>query len=84
MITALVEMRISASPACRQKLIGPPPLSPRLTERLLTIQAIAAAAAHATEGVDVNGDLFASEDYRRHLAVVYAKRAIALAIERAS
>jgi len=47
-------------------------------------QAIAAAAAHATEGVDVNGDLFASEDYRRHLAVVYAKRAIALAIERAS
>ena len=46
-------------------------------------QAIADAAAHATEGVDINGDLFASEDYRRHLAVVYAKRAIALAIERA-
>lgn len=46
-------------------------------------QAIADVAAHATEGVDINGDLFASEDYRRHLAVVYAKRAIALAIERA-
>ncbi len=46
-------------------------------------QAIADAAAHATEGVEINGDLFASEDYRRHLAVVYAKRAIALAIERA-
>jgi carbon-monoxide dehydrogenase medium subunit len=47
-------------------------------------QAIADAAAHATEGVDINGDLFASEDYRRHLAVVYAKRAIKLAIERAA
>ena len=46
-------------------------------------QAIVDAAAHATEGVDVNGDLFASEDYRRHLAVVYTKRAIGLAIERA-
>ena len=46
-------------------------------------QAIVDAAAHATEDVDVNGDLFASEDYRRHLAVVYTKRAIGLAIERA-
>jgi len=33
--------------------------------------------------VDVNGDLFASEDYRRHLAAVYTKRAIAIASERA-
>ena len=46
-------------------------------------QAIVDAAAHATEDVDVNGDLFASEDYRRHLAVVYTKRAIGLAIGRA-
>jgi carbon-monoxide dehydrogenase medium subunit len=42
-------------------------------------QASANAAAHATDDVDVNGDLFASEDYRRHLAVVYTKRAIAVA-----
>jgi carbon-monoxide dehydrogenase medium subunit len=46
-------------------------------------QAIANAAAQATDGVDINGDLFASEDYRRHLAAVYAKRAIAAASERA-
>lgn len=46
-------------------------------------QASANAAAHATDDVDVNGDLFASEDYRRHLAVVYAKRAIAVASARA-
>jgi aerobic carbon-monoxide dehydrogenase medium subunit len=37
---------------------------------------IQSAAAHATEGTDVNGDLFASADYRRHLAEVYTRRAI--------
>jgi carbon-monoxide dehydrogenase medium subunit len=46
-------------------------------------QATANAAAHATDGVDVNGDLFASEDYRRHLAAVFTRRAIAAASERA-
>lgn len=44
---------------------------------------IQSAAAHATEGEDVNGDLFASADYRRHLAEVYTKRAIEAAIKRA-
>ena len=43
----------------------------------------ASAAAHATDDVDINGDLFASEDYRRHLAVVFTKRALAAARERA-
>ena len=46
-------------------------------------QAIANAAAHATDGIDISGDLFASEIYRRHLAQVYAKRAITAASERA-
>ena len=41
---------------------------------------IAAAAAHAADGVDINGDLFASADYRRHLATVYTGRAIAEAM----
>jgi len=49
----------------------------------LAEQTIAGAATHATDGVDVNGDLFASADYRRHLATVYVKRAITAAIERA-
>jgi carbon-monoxide dehydrogenase medium subunit len=46
-------------------------------------QAIANAAGHATEGVDVNGDLFASVDYRRHLAEIYTKRAITSSTQRA-
>jgi carbon-monoxide dehydrogenase medium subunit len=45
--------------------------------------AITAASAHATDGVDVNGDVFASDDYRRHLAAVYTRRAIDGAIQNA-
>jgi carbon-monoxide dehydrogenase medium subunit len=46
-------------------------------------QTIAAAAGHATDGVSVNGDLYASETYRTHLAEVYTRRAIAAAASRA-
>jgi carbon-monoxide dehydrogenase medium subunit len=46
-------------------------------------QAIATAAAHATDGVSVNGDLYASDAYRSHLAQVYARRAIEAATARA-
>ena len=43
---------------------------------------IAAAASHAADGVDANGDLFASGDYRRHLAEVYTRRALQEALSR--
>ena len=46
-------------------------------------QAVTAAAAHATDGVSVNSDLYASEAYRRHLAQVYTRRAIEAAASRA-
>jgi carbon-monoxide dehydrogenase medium subunit len=44
-------------------------------------KAIASASAHATEGIEANGDLFASADYRKHLAEVYTKRAITAAMK---
>ncbi|HKO35217.1 MAG TPA: xanthine dehydrogenase family protein subunit M [Pyrinomonadaceae bacterium] len=44
---------------------------------------ILSAASHATDGVDANGDVFASDEYRKHLAAVYVRRAIAAAMERA-
>ena len=45
---------------------------------------ISSAASHAADGVDVNGDVFASDEYRRHLAQVYTQRAIAAAMKGAS
>jgi aerobic carbon-monoxide dehydrogenase medium subunit len=40
------------------------------------------AAALVAEGVDANSDLHASADYRRHLATVYAARALLAALAR--
>jgi carbon-monoxide dehydrogenase medium subunit len=40
------------------------------------------AAALVTEGADANSDLHASADYRRHLAIVYATRALVAALAR--
>jgi carbon-monoxide dehydrogenase medium subunit len=40
------------------------------------------AAALVTEGADANSDLHASADYRRHLATVYAARALLAALAR--
>lgn len=41
------------------------------------------AAAHAADGVEANADLFASAEYRAHLARVYTRRALEKALERA-
>ncbi len=43
---------------------------------------IAAAAAHATDGVDVVGDIHADSAYRRAMAAVYTTRAIEAALAR--
>jgi len=51
-----------------------------LTGKTLDDQTIAAAADQATDGVDANSDLYASDDYRRHLAQVHTRRAIKNAI----
>ena len=48
-----------------------------------TAKTIEAAAAHAAEGIEVNSDLYASSEYRAHLASVYTRRALETALERA-
>lgn len=49
----------------------------------LDAKTLSAAAAHATDGVDVNSDLYASADYRKQLAAVYTRRALETAVSRA-
>jgi carbon-monoxide dehydrogenase medium subunit len=49
----------------------------------LDAKTLAAASAHATDGVDVNSDLYASAEYRTQLATVYTRRALETAIGRA-
>ena len=44
--------------------------------------AIAAAAAHVTDGVEINSDIHADAAYRAAMAVVYTKRAIEGALGR--
>jgi carbon-monoxide dehydrogenase medium subunit len=46
--------------------------------------AVAAAAAIVGEGQETNSDLYASGDYRRHLARIHAARALATALSRAT
>ena len=45
-------------------------------------EAIQAAAAHATEGVEVNSDIHADAAYRAAMAAVYTRRAIEAALAR--
>ena len=48
----------------------------------LTPDVIARAAAKAAEGTDPDDDSYASADYKRHVATVYARQAIEAAVER--
>ena len=50
----------------------------------LTPEVIAAAATKAAEETDPEGDTYASAEYKRHVATVYARRAIEAAVQRAS
>ncbi|MBI2248217.1 MAG: xanthine dehydrogenase family protein subunit M, partial [Armatimonadetes bacterium] len=68
--------------------VGPFAYRPQRTEDALRGVAlddktIAAAADKAGDGVAINEDIFASADYRRHLAQVFTRRAIKAALQRA-
>ena len=54
-----------------------------LEGQALTPETMAAAAQRAAEGIDPHADSYADEDYKRHMAVVYAGRAIEAAAARA-
>jgi aerobic carbon-monoxide dehydrogenase medium subunit len=60
--------------AVENALAGKSPTAKRLEE----------ASAHAADGIEANSDLYASAEYRAHLAVVYTRRAIEGALERAA
>lgn len=49
----------------------------------LDAKSLSNAAAHASDGVEANADLFASAEYRKHLAEVYTRRALETAVSRA-
>jgi carbon-monoxide dehydrogenase medium subunit len=46
--------------------------------------AVAAAAAHATDGVTVNSDIHADREYRTRMAEIYTRRAIEAALGRSA
>jgi aerobic carbon-monoxide dehydrogenase medium subunit len=65
--------------------MGPRAIRARKAEELLEGGAsIATAVATIGVGEEANSDLFADGDYRRHLARVYAGRALTVAVSRAS
>jgi carbon-monoxide dehydrogenase medium subunit len=81
-----VALQIAANGSCESASVGITGVASKayraatveraLQGQQLNDQTIEAAAAQATAGVDANSDLYASEDYRRHLAQVHTKRAI--------
>ena len=78
---------------CQSAAIGITGVSPKayraakvesaLNGNSLDAKTLTAAAAHATDGVDVNSDLYASAEYRKQLATVYTRRALEIAAGRA-
>ena len=77
--------------SCRVSLVGAARSAIRLPEvesallgQKVTAQAIEKAAGRAAAGVTMRNDLFATAEYRAHLAKVMAQRALTRAFERAS
>jgi carbon-monoxide dehydrogenase medium subunit len=69
--------------------LGPKAFRAEAVEKALTgkksnEKLFAAAAKHAARGIEALGDLHASADYRREMAVVYARRALNAAWARAT
>lgn len=88
-----VSLALDGSGKCQSIGIGVTGVAPKpyraekveaaLKGKSLDSRTLAAAAAHVADGVRANSDLFASGDYRKHLAEVYARRALETAVSRA-
>jgi aerobic carbon-monoxide dehydrogenase medium subunit len=87
-----VSLTLDGGGKCQSAGVGITGVSPRpyratgvesaLKGTTLDGKSLSSAAAHASEGVDANSDLFASGEYRRHLAEVYTRRALEMAVSR--
>ena len=65
--------------------LGPHAFRARETEKILESSGdVEKAVAVLDQGQEANSDLYASADYRRHLARVHARRAISVALTRAT
>jgi carbon-monoxide dehydrogenase medium subunit len=88
-----VNLAVDGSGKCQSSAIGVTGVSPKayraggvesaLKGKSLDAKTLAGAAAHAADGVEINSDLFASGEYRKHLAEVYTRRALETAVSRA-
>jgi carbon-monoxide dehydrogenase medium subunit len=50
-----------------------------LVGQQVSAESIASATANAADGLEINGDVYASAEYRAHLVNVLAKRAVSRA-----
>ena len=55
-----------------------------ISGKAATARNLERAASHVADGIEANGDLYASAEYRVHLATVYTERALAAAAQRAA
>ena len=86
-------LTLDASGKCQSAGIGVTGVAPKayragaaenaLKGKSLDARTLAAAAEHAADRVEANSDLFASGEYRKHLAQVYTRRALETAVSRA-
>jgi carbon-monoxide dehydrogenase medium subunit len=91
-VSAAAALCVDSSGICQSARVvlggmGGVPHRAAATERALQSQrlseaVIAAAAARAADGTSPHPDSYADEDYKRHMATVYAQRAIAAAAAR--
>jgi carbon-monoxide dehydrogenase medium subunit len=88
-----VNLVLDGSGKCQSAGVGVTGVSPKpyravaveaaLAGKALDAKTLTSATAHAADGVRINGDHFASTEYRQHLAQVYTRRALETAASRA-